>query len=178
MFKGRVGEEEAEEDVPGIAIGDGATGRIAATGTPLVIAELQPEDVISRALRDRRSYVGVPVRVAGRVVGVLHASSRESGAFEEDDADFLQSIADSLAVTIDRANLFDQRDRWRRPRAGVAARVPPARPGFEIATTYRPSRFGDEVGGDFYDVFGEGDVWYLAIGDVCGRDRMRPRSWG
>ena len=34
---------------------------------------------------------------------------------------------------------------------------------------YRPSRFGDEVGGDFYDVFGDGDVWYLAIGDVCGK---------
>ena len=45
----------------------------------------------------------------------------------------------------------------------------PRVPGFEIATTYRPSRFGDEVGGDFYDVFGEGDVWYLAIGDVCGK---------
>ncbi len=42
-------------------------------------------------------------------------------------------------------------------------------PGFEIATMYRPSRFGDDVGGDFYDVFGDGDVWYLAIGDVCGK---------
>ena len=135
-----------------------------------MIAELQPEDVISRALRDRRSYVGVPVRVAGRVVGVLHASSRESGAFEEDDADFLQSIADSLAVTIDRANLFDQRDRMATAleRALLPVSLPRV-PGFEIATTYRPSRFGDEVGGDFYDVFGEGDVWYLAIGDVCGK---------
>ena len=34
---------------------------------------------------------------------------------------------------------------------------------------YRPSRIGDDVGGDFYDVFGEGDVWHLAIGDVCGK---------
>jgi serine phosphatase RsbU (regulator of sigma subunit) len=135
-----------------------------------VIADLQPEDVISRALRDRRSYVGVPVRVAGRVVGVLHASSREGGAFEEDDADFLQSIADSLAVTIDRASLFDQRDRMATAleRALLPVSLPRV-PGFEIATTYRASHFGDEVGGDFYDVFGEGDVWYLAIGDVCGK---------
>ena len=50
-------------------------------------------------------------------------------------------------------------------------------PGFEIATMYRPSRFGDEVGGDFYDVFGDGKVWYLAIGDVCGRARRPPPSW-
>jgi len=34
---------------------------------------------------------------------------------------------------------------------------------------YRPSHFGTEVGGDFYDVFGEGNVWHLAIGDVCGK---------
>jgi serine phosphatase RsbU (regulator of sigma subunit) len=103
-------------------------------------------------------------------VGVLHASSRTPGAFEEDDADFLQSIADSLAVTIDRTRLFDQRDRMATAleRALLPMSLPHV-PGFEIATMYRPSRFGDEVGGDFYDVFGEGRVWYLAIGDVCGK---------
>jgi sigma-B regulation protein RsbU (phosphoserine phosphatase) len=42
-------------------------------------------------------------------------------------------------------------------------------PGFEIATMYHPARFGGAVGGDFIDVFGEGEVWYVAIGDVCGK---------
>ncbi|HWL90937.1 MAG TPA: SpoIIE family protein phosphatase, partial [Actinomycetota bacterium] len=168
-YKGRVGVEEEESDTA-IALGAGASGRIAAIGRPLVIPELAPEDVVSRALKDRRSYVGVPVRVGGRVVGVLHASSRAPGAFEEDDADFLQSIADSLAVTIARTRSFDQRDRMATAleRALLPMSLPHV-PGFEIATMYRPSRFGDEVGGDFYDVFGDGDVWYLAIGDVCGK---------
>ena len=167
--KGKVGVEEEGDDTA-IPLGAGASGRIAATGRPLVIDELTTEDVISRALRERRSYVGVPVRVGGRVVGVLHASSREPGAFDEDDADFLQSIADSLAVTIDRTRSFDQRDRMATAleRALLPMSLPHV-PGFEIATMYRPSRFGDEVGGDFYDVFGDGDVWYLAIGDVCGK---------
>jgi serine phosphatase RsbU (regulator of sigma subunit) len=168
--EGRVGVEEEEADDTAIPLGAGASGRIAATGRPLVISELTAEDVISRALKQRRSYVGVPVRVGGRVVGVLHASSREPRAFEEDDADFLQSIADSLAVTIDRTRSFDQRDRMATAleRALLPMSLPHV-PGFEIATLYRPSRFGDEVGGDFYDVFGEDDVWYLAIGDVCGK---------
>ena len=167
--KGKVGIEEEGEDTP-IPLGAGASGRIAATGRPLVIGELTAEDVISRALKKRRSYVGVPVRVGGRVVGVLHASSRQPGAFEEDDADFLQSIADSLAITIDRTRSFDQRDRMATAleRALLPMSLPHV-PGFEIATMYRPSRFGDEVGGDFYDVFGDKDVWYLAIGDVCGK---------
>lgn len=168
--KGSVGVEEEEADGTVIPLGAGASGRIAATGRPLVISRLTLEDVVSPALRKRRSYVGVPVRVGGRVVGVLHASSRTPGAFEEDDADFLQSIADLLAVTIDRTRLFDQRDRMATAleRALLPMSLPHV-PGFEIATMYRPSRFGDEVGGDFYDVFGEGDVWYLAIGDVCGK---------
>ncbi|HEV2952351.1 MAG TPA: PP2C family protein-serine/threonine phosphatase, partial [Actinomycetota bacterium] len=146
------------------------SGRIAASGRPLVISELTDEDVVSPALEERRSYVGVPVRVGGRVVGVLHASSRQQGAFGEDDADFLQSIADLLAVTIERTRSFDQRDRMATAleRALLPMSLPHV-PGFEIATMYRPSRFGDEVGGDFYDVFGDGDVWYLAIGDVCGK---------
>jgi serine phosphatase RsbU (regulator of sigma subunit) len=169
-LKGRVGVAEEASEVVAIPLGAGASGRIAATGRPLVIGEMMPADVISPALRGRRSYVGVPVRVGGRVVGVLHASSATPGAFQDDDADFLQSIADSLAVTIDRTRLFDQRDRMATAleRALLPMSLPHV-PGFEVATMYRPSRFGDEVGGDFYDVFGDGKVWYLAIGDVCGK---------
>lgn len=164
-----VEEAAAGEQAP-IRIGAGASGRIAATGRGLVIDELTGEDVVSQPLRSRLSYVGVPVRVRGRVAGVLHASSRAPGAFDQDDADFLQSVADSLAVTIDRARSFDQRDRMATAleRALLPVTLPRV-PGFEIATMYRPSHFGDEVGGDFYDVFGDRDVWYLAIGDVCGK---------
>ena len=50
-YKGRVGVEEEEGDDAPIALGAGASGRIGATGRPLVIDELTPEDVISRALR-------------------------------------------------------------------------------------------------------------------------------
>jgi serine phosphatase RsbU (regulator of sigma subunit) len=73
-------------------------------------------------------------------------------------------------VTIDRTRLFDQRDRM--ASALERALLPmslPRIPGFEVATMYRPSHFGTDVGGDFYDVFGDGDTWYLAIGDVCGK---------
>jgi GAF domain-containing protein len=169
-------EEEGVEPTP-IPLGTGASGRIAATGRPLVIADLTPEDVINPALRNRRSYVGVPMRIGGKVAGVLHASSARHGVFDEDDADFLQSVTDSLAVTLDRGRLFDQRDRMATAleRALLPMSLPNV-PGFEVATMYRPSHFGDEVGGDFYDVFGDGDVWYLA---TCAARVRRPRrSWG
>jgi len=48
--------------------------------------------------------------------------------------------------------------------------TPPAIPGLDVAAVYRPAGRGDEVGGDFYDVFevGEGD-WVVAVGDVQGK---------
>jgi sigma-B regulation protein RsbU (phosphoserine phosphatase) len=48
--------------------------------------------------------------------------------------------------------------------------TPPEIPGLEVAAAYRPAGTGDEVGGDFYDVFELGtDDWLIAIGDVCGK---------
>ncbi len=51
--------------------------------------------------------------------------------------------------------------------------IPPAAPdvpGLDLAATYRPAGSGEEVGGDFYDVFeiAAGD-WVVAVGDVCGK---------
>ena len=48
--------------------------------------------------------------------------------------------------------------------------APPVIPGLDIATVYRPAGSGDEVGGDFYDVFEIGDDdWVVTIGDVLGK---------
>ncbi len=48
--------------------------------------------------------------------------------------------------------------------------TPPAIPGLDIAAVYRPAGSGDEVGGDFYDIFQIGeDDWVVALGDVRGK---------
>ena len=51
--------------------------------------------------------------------------------------------------------------------------IPPAPPsiaGFDIGGVYRPAGRGDEVGGDFYEVFETGGTaWAVAVGDVCGK---------
>ena len=51
--------------------------------------------------------------------------------------------------------------------------IPPALPrisGLDLAAAYRPAGRGDEIGGDFYDVFQVGAAdWFVVIGDVCGK---------
>ena len=47
---------------------------------------------------------------------------------------------------------------------------PPHIPGLEISSSYRPAGAGEEVGGDFYDVFEiSEDDWAVTLGDVCGK---------
>lgn len=52
--------------------------------------------------------------------------------------------------------------------------IPPALPevpGLDVAGVYRPAGTGDEVGGDFYDVFSTGSdgAWVVVVGDVQGK---------
>lgn len=48
--------------------------------------------------------------------------------------------------------------------------TPPRIPSLDVAGVYRPARHGEEVGGDFYDVFQVGPSrWVAVIGDVCGK---------
>jgi sigma-B regulation protein RsbU (phosphoserine phosphatase) len=51
--------------------------------------------------------------------------------------------------------------------------MPPRNPrieGLDVATGYRPAGSGDEIGGDFYDVFElSGGEWVVTIGDVAGK---------
>ena len=54
--------------------------------------------------------------------------------------------------------------------AGLLPPELPDIPHFEVAGWYRAGMLGQEVGGDFYDVFESSpDRWVAVIGDVCGK---------
>jgi sigma-B regulation protein RsbU (phosphoserine phosphatase) len=47
---------------------------------------------------------------------------------------------------------------------------PPLLPGLDVTAAYRPAGNGEEVGGDFYDVFQTSpEEWVVALGDVRGK---------
>ena len=54
--------------------------------------------------------------------------------------------------------------------------VPPSIPGVDVGAAYRPAGAGDEVGGDFYDVFATADDdWVVVLGDVRGKGVLAAR---
>ena len=120
-----------------------------------------------------RSAIVVPMtRAAGRSARSRGSTAARAGASTSSDVELAQELARAL------------RDRDRQ-RAAVHASAPtspgrssraccrvelPDIPGIEAAARFRPTGEGNEVGGDFYDVFETGDRgWTVVIGDVCGK---------
>jgi serine/threonine-protein kinase RsbW len=104
--------EESTVDLS-IPAGQGMAGRVLASREPLIIDDLAGVTLVSPALRDagHRSVVAVPMISEKRLLGVLHAGSRDLAHFTESDAELLGILADRLAVALDRVRLFEQQRR-------------------------------------------------------------------
>jgi len=55
-----------------------------------------------------RSELAIPIAIGNQTLGAISVQSTEPEAFDEDDIVVLQGIADSLAVAIENASLFNQ----------------------------------------------------------------------
>jgi PAS domain S-box-containing protein len=80
-------------------------------GEPLVLP-LKGEAALltmpASAMRMRRAYVGVPMRVRGRVLGVLTLFGREGQRFDQEEASLLDAIADQIGVAVENGLLYQQ----------------------------------------------------------------------
>ena len=120
-----------------------------------------------------RSYLAVPVITSdGEVVGGLffgHPGARHVLA-PRTSAWSRGSPRSRRSRSRTRASTRSARARRRRCSARCCRRTCPRSTGLELAASYRAAGEGNEVGGDFYDVFPQGDgSWALVVGDVCGK---------
>jgi signal transduction histidine kinase len=101
-------EEEVEQGVR-IPVGRGFAGRVAADRHAVVLDDVDHSDVLNPILREKgiKSLLGVPLIVAGRVLGVLHVGSLVPRIFDADDIELLQLAADRAAIAIDHASAFE-----------------------------------------------------------------------
>ncbi|MBI4279370.1 MAG: GAF domain-containing protein, partial [Armatimonadetes bacterium] len=131
-----------------------------------------------------RSYVVVPMTVGGRAIGTLNLGHREPGVYAEEHVRVLQPIADQMAVTVSRFQLFEQTERRAGElsetlqRALLPSRLP-SPPFAAIGAVYRPADPEAKIGGDWYDAFllPEGTVM-ANIGDVTGHGLAAAAAMG
>jgi len=91
---------------------EGVTGWVAGTGEPLLVTDVREEPrYIAMRGSDTLSELTVPIKVKGKVIGVLDAQSDRLNAFDESDLTVLQSLADQAAIAIDNARLYEQAQR-------------------------------------------------------------------
>jgi PAS domain S-box-containing protein len=88
----------------------GIVGHACASGEPRVVLDTGADAAYfdNPFLPDTRSEMALPMRVGGDVTGALDVQSTEEAAFDQDDVEILQVMADQLAVAIERTRLFEQ----------------------------------------------------------------------
>ncbi len=59
-------------------------------------------------LPETRSEMAVPLRVGGRVIGVLDVQSQVTNAFGQEDIEVLRILADQIAIAIENTRLFGE----------------------------------------------------------------------
>jgi signal transduction protein with GAF and PtsI domain len=89
-----------------LKLGDSIAGAVLASGTPLVVRDV---DTDSRIPRDRpgryktKSFISYPITLGQRKVGVINLTDRRDGAtYVNDDLMILEMMAPHLALIIDR----------------------------------------------------------------------------
>jgi hypothetical protein len=125
-----------------------------------------------------RSAITAALRARGRVIGTVTLGTAWSRRrYRRHDARFTRVLSGRVALALDNAGLFADRERAQRERAEIAATLQrglmppplPDIPGWIAAAMYRPAGAENEVGGDFYDAFPIAGGWMLVSGDDTGR---------
>ncbi len=103
------GIENLAESEADIALGNGFSGSIAATGEPEMVLDTKRDPrILSPQLKERATSVwGVPLRSEGKVIGVLMIGFEKPYEWLPNERDLLRAIADRSVIAIERAQMTE-----------------------------------------------------------------------
>jgi len=109
-------------DIESIAVplGEGISGRVAATGEPMLVHDITADPVLSARSKPNLSdsficapiVLSLPIKTRENVLGVLNVTNRAEGrSFDEEDLGYLASMTSQLAVAIERTRFVEELQR-------------------------------------------------------------------
>lgn len=97
-----------------LAVGQGVTGWVAETGVPLRLGNVRKDSRYVRVQRGLRSELAVPMKIAGRVIGVISVDSTRLNHFTAAHEALLMSLAAQSARVIQTTRLYEENARVQR----------------------------------------------------------------
>ena len=172
----------AQSDYAGIPyrLGDQITGWMLKNQQPLMVNDLATDGRfrVPAEAATMRSLLCVPLRLKGRMIGVLSVFNKHGGdPFTEGDSRLLTIIGAQSAQVIENARLYEEEqalgrieqelETARTIQEKLLPKAPPIVSGYDLAGRSAPAR---QVGGDYFDYFsrdGRGTV--ICLADVSGK---------
>jgi PAS domain S-box-containing protein len=105
-----------------LRLGEGLSGRVAQSGEALAIGDYSRWEGRAAVYTESpfRRVLGVPLKVGGRVIGVINVTDDErAGEFSQDEVRLVSLFADQVAIAVENARLYEaaQRELAERMRA-------------------------------------------------------------
>jgi len=123
-----------------------------------------------------KAMIGLPILVKEEMYGVLFVMNEISNSFEDVTIGSLKSFADQAGTAIENASLIQNAINLERyqEQLKIAKEVQsqllptqlPESPDMQFAVI---NETADEVGGDYFDILQEDQLFRIAIGDVSGK---------
>lgn len=93
-------------------VGRGIAGKVAETGEPLLVTDLEKDSRVRIANRTRfrtKSFLSIPLHVKGSVIGVLNLSDKGDGTvFTAEDLEMLTEVARYACVVLERTEFSEK----------------------------------------------------------------------
>jgi serine phosphatase RsbU (regulator of sigma subunit)/anti-sigma regulatory factor (Ser/Thr protein kinase) len=129
-----------------------------------------PGSVVAAELASDPAWC-LPLVARDRSLGIFVIGRPREGALAREAVELAEDLTRRVALALDNARLYSEQ--LQATNALQRSLLPPELPdipGVELAAGYEAAGEGNEVGGDFYDVFeATPGRWRFAIGDVCGK---------
>ncbi len=90
----------------GVPLDRGITGRVARTGEAEFVREVASDPDFLDIGVDTGSEIAVPIKVEGRVIGVLNVEAPKSHVFDDEDYEILTIIGNHLGIALANYNIF------------------------------------------------------------------------
>lgn len=93
-----------------IPLGEGIVGSVGANGEMILTNQVTESETYRNffpKVVNTASELGLPIKIAGQVIGVLDIQSPVSNAFTSNDIQVLQTLADQVAIALENARLYE-----------------------------------------------------------------------